>query len=217
MKKFVFIMVITMALGVGTLVQANNLSDRGVDTLGNRLIYDQDLNITWYDFTKTTDTWSNQRDWAANLTVTMANGREFTDWRLPTTLGAITQSTDNVGEMAHLFYTELGNSTGTYDGYGNLVSSGLLETGLFTNLLGADNNNLNAGWYWSGTELYTGMAAYIFSFSAGANFYYLEGWPFNAMAVRDGDVAAVPLPPSLLLLASGFLGVGVMRRFQKKL
>jgi hypothetical protein len=41
--------------------------------------------------------------------------------------------------------------------------------------------------------------------------------PMYMYASITVDPTAVPLPPSLLLLAPGILGLGVMRRFQKKL
>ena len=64
---------------------------RGTDGLGNRLIYDTDRDITWYDFTYQTTYrtdenpnggWVEARQWAADLTVPL--GRfACDDWRLP--------------------------------------------------------------------------------------------------------------------------------------
>lgn len=45
------------------------LQNRGTGNFGNRLIYDSDLNITWYDYTKSADSWQNQVNWASALSV----------------------------------------------------------------------------------------------------------------------------------------------------
>ena len=92
--------------------------NRGTDSLGNRLIYDSDLDITWYDYTNDYDTWQNQMDWAGALYVDFG-GTHYTDWRLPTTVdgyqvygydGTTTEGYNiTSSEMGHLFYTELGN------------------------------------------------------------------------------------------------------------
>ncbi len=36
------------------------LINKGTDTPGNRLIYDDDCDITWYDFSNALDTWDNK-------------------------------------------------------------------------------------------------------------------------------------------------------------
>ena len=49
MRK-IFILLIMVGIIFGLSVQADaTLFLRGTDTLGNQLIYDSDLNITWYD------------------------------------------------------------------------------------------------------------------------------------------------------------------------
>ena len=51
------------------------------------LIYDTDLDITWYDFTRTAgmgDIWVNQMNWATGLSVIFASNT-YDDWRLPIT------------------------------------------------------------------------------------------------------------------------------------
>ncbi|MBE9573359.1 MAG: hypothetical protein IMF11_22245 [Proteobacteria bacterium] len=58
---------------------------RGTDILGNKLIYDTDMDITWYDYTKSADTWDNQVAWADSLEVTF-NDATYNDWRLPATV-----------------------------------------------------------------------------------------------------------------------------------
>ena len=64
--KRIFILTVIMAMVLVFSMQAHAaLSNRGTDSLGNRLIYDSDLNITWYDYTNYYDTWQYQMNWAA--------------------------------------------------------------------------------------------------------------------------------------------------------
>ena len=57
------------------------LINRGTDTLGNRLIYDDDRDITWYDFSNPEDIWANQVAWADMLVVDFG-GILIDDWRV---------------------------------------------------------------------------------------------------------------------------------------
>ncbi len=51
MKK-IFILAVSMAMVLAVSIQAQAaLETRGKSFTGKRLIYDTDLNITWYDFT----------------------------------------------------------------------------------------------------------------------------------------------------------------------
>lgn len=220
MKRLVFMVALVMVLGMGTLVQAA-LIDRGADILGNHLIYDTDLNITWYDYTKSLDSWNNQISWADNLIVTMPDGRIFTDWRLPTTVdGPPTYYADGAhtggfnvttSEMGHLFFKELGNKA-TFDKAGIYQSDyGLKNKGLFTNLQPVN--------YWSGTECaFRSNNAWYFSFRAGDQGVLDKGTsnPYNpyALAVRYGDFnsSSVPIPAAVWLFGTGLLGLWGMRR-----
>ncbi len=54
MKKVRSISIIVLLVAVffiSTLSADAGLQNRGTDSQGNRLIYDSDLNITWYDYT----------------------------------------------------------------------------------------------------------------------------------------------------------------------
>jgi hypothetical protein len=67
MKK-IFILLVALVMVLGFSVQAT-LILKGTDSLGNRLIYDNDLDITWYDYTQSGYTWNGQMAWADALSV----------------------------------------------------------------------------------------------------------------------------------------------------
>ena len=62
------------------------LYNRGTDINGNRLIYDSDFNITWYDYTKSAADWSTQNGWAGALDVDFG-GTHYTDWAFANSSG----------------------------------------------------------------------------------------------------------------------------------
>ncbi|MEK6766895.1 MAG: hypothetical protein AABY49_11800 [Planctomycetota bacterium] len=107
------------------------------------MIYDDDRDITWYDFSKAPAIWANQVAWADTLSVTFGS-TTYDDWRLPTSLNLDAPFGPDSGlnvtgsEMGHLYYTELGNVAG----------GPLSNTGDFQNLI-------ISSVYWSGTEYAT--------------------------------------------------------------
>ena len=85
MKKIsIFLMTLMLVFGISVSARAT-LIVRGTDTAGYQLIYDTDFNITWYDYSNASDTWQNQVDRAARVSVNFGS-TTYDDWRLPTAL-----------------------------------------------------------------------------------------------------------------------------------
>ncbi|MCP3907116.1 MAG: DUF1566 domain-containing protein, partial [Oceanicoccus sp.] len=155
------------------------------------LIYDEDFDITWVgdgNFAQTTGYdgdgrmgWDAANTWAGGLAI-----GGFADWRLPTALNNVSPFGPDFGlnvtgsEMGHLFYGELG---GTANQPISLSSDS--DLALFP--------NLQDFFYWSGTE-YSGLAyyAWYFDFYSGTQYAYDLFNSYYGLAVRSGDVAAVP-------------------------
>ena len=170
---------------------------RGTDSLGYRLIYDTDRDITWYDFTYHTayrtdenpvGGWVEATQWAAALTVYIPGVTYITGWRLPSA-GSDPQSGYNqtAPEMGHLYYSELGNRAYPEPGWG------LQNRGPF--------QHLTSYYCWSAERSAAGQdAAWVFAFSTGshAGFGHTD-LPYDALAVHDGDV--VPVLPKRLTFA----------------
>jgi hypothetical protein len=207
---------------------------------GNGLIYDDILKVTWLQdasYAKTSGdhispwmSWNDATAWVDQLTYL-----GYTDWRLPKVLPINGQAYDlswtnngskdqgynisapgsiyagsGASELAFMFYNNL-NNQGWVDLLGNEQpdENGLKNKGPFV--------DLNPGGYWSLTD-------YALSTGKSLNFNFFNGvqetvddqtYSF-AWAVRDGDIAAVPIPSAAWLLGSGFIGfVGIRRRLSK--
>jgi len=226
MKKL--ILVLALVFCVSGVAQAT-LIDMGTDSLGNKLIYDKDYDITWYDFTYYSAGWDDAVDWANNLIVDLGDGVTIDDWRLPTAYnpdGSVSDFGYNVtgSEMGHLYYTELGNlgfkaPNGTYPQPG----WDLKETGPFENL------ELGAGYgYWTGED--NAPAQGQWAIVDVWFFYPLYGkhdgshkWDeYQALAVYSGKIEIsagdpVPEPSTMVLLGLGLAGVAAWRSKRRRL
>jgi len=204
---------------------------------GGGLIYDSDLDVTWLAdanyantsgaYTPGKMSWQNAVAWVDGLSYAdSVRGTTYDDWRLPTfhDLGATgcdygysgTDCGYNVAltssELAHLFYGDFGNK-------GFADSRGLPQPGygLVDDPATPDDeslfSNLQSFSYWLGTS-YSGDSnkAWYLSTATGMQNYIGKGSQFYVLAVRNGDVAAVPLPGAVWLFSSAFVGVLYSKR-----
>lgn len=155
--------------------------------------YDTVLDATWYLTANNTGLiWRDARNWAAGLTV-----GTFSGWSLPAadpSCGFNYFCTSS--QMGELYYTALGNP----------ADGPLSNTGPFKNLVQSNT-------YWTGTKLAPdAFDAWAFRTDFGVQDVVTDTYAFYALAIRPGDVAAVPEPGTVALLLSGLAGVLVMRR-----
>ena len=173
---------------------------------GNGFIYDQDLDITYYDFTFGPTNFSGASNWANNLAV-----GGFTDWRLTKMNSVVPNFTqtcfvktfDDVSgapdrgwnksssELGHLYYDELNGVALRTETAACVTSNdpfGLLGgTGPFQNLpetLGV----------WMSTPEFGGAHHWNFGLGNGGQGTADNGAGLWAIAVRDGDVGPQLLP-----------------------
>lgn len=226
-----------VALGVSTLAHAASVSGQGTwettlqgrDLDGNlstfEAYYDTALNITWLanaNYAGFAMNWDEANTWATGLN---PYGSIITGWRLPTVTDTGTPGCDyafsgtdcgyNVntatGEMAHMFYTTLGNKAYyNTSGVGPQTGWGLTNTGPFS--------NVQSNVYWSATEYAPDtIYAWIVATSSGVQTYGDKPNNNYTWFVHSGDVGAavssVPVPAAVWLFGSGLLGlIGVARR-----
>lgn len=201
-KKLLYLICV---LAIATSANAA-LHVRGTDSSGGQLIYDDQQDITWYDFDSGSMTFSNAQTWVDELSI-IFNNQVLSDWRLPhlaygsTPLWNYYNQDPLQAEMGELFYNSLNLTPSTV---------GNLNDGAF--------DHLQTSAYWTDV-VYNGSYHYTFSFYN----YSTPGWGsgstgrvgtmdnragFKVMAVMDGNV--IPEPAALSLLGLG--GLAFLRR-----
>lgn len=166
------------------------LQDR--DLNGDKVVdafFDTDLNITWLRDADVNGLmhWDAAMRWVRDFSFA-----GYADWRLPTTepLCQGWHCTDS--EMGHLWYVELGN-----------VPFTMTNKGEFLNLHSVAEHP-----YWSSTvDPSDPNRIWGFNMNYGGQGTGTRRSDWYAMAVRDGDVGAVPEPSGGLL---GLLGLGLL-------
>ena len=209
-------------LGAGLfLLTITGMANAALTTIGTatyggsdyNLIWDDDNNgnsVVWLDYTNGAANWLAQNGWAAGLvsdlyisTPGYAVTWDDAAWRLPSAGANPQGGYDQItSEMGDLFYNDLGLSA-----YSSTTAAQLNATNF---------DNLIAAWYWSGTE-----CAYYPYFAWRFTMYY--GDQFNddkyhggyGLAVRGGQVSAVPMPAAIWLFGSGIAGLAALGRCRK--
>jgi len=192
-----FVMVMTF---VFFSLFAFHLANASFINNGSNLIYDTDLNITWYVPDVENMKWGDALYWVTNLD---AGG--VTGWRLPTLTYEnlnhdqyITTNEILFSEMQCLYY-ELGNSAG----------GPLIYKDPFANL-GSFN-------YWTGVTYPSapGLRYFAFNFGTGIHGYGdIIYNTFGVLAVHSGNVTTsqTPIPSAILLFAPGLADLALVRK-----
>ncbi|MCQ8104703.1 hypothetical protein NP590_11350 [Methylomonas sp. SURF-2] len=211
-------------LNVTWLQDANYAATQGYSLLQNGRY------LSWYD----------ALTWAENLTYfDSVRNVTWTDWRLPKitpldpTIGWQMQISTNgdqddaynvsapgtkyagstASELPYMFFNNLGNTSRCPVGFGFADCSTdsylnyTLNTGIFI--------NMEKGGYWTGSdENLPFKDGWGFDMGAqwGLQGAFNAGVPRIAWAVRDGDVAAVPLPSAIYMFAAAITGFLSLRR-----
>jgi len=144
-------------------------------------------------------TWAKANEWIGAMNTASYLG--FNDWRLPVTQqpdATCDLQTDDVPPQG-FFSGCTGSEMGHLSNVEGVTSA---APGLFS------NNNLGQGRYWSGTEFAPStFSAWTFNFATGKQFTSVKTTPTFALAVRSGNVSAVPVPAAVWLFGSGLIGL----------
>jgi len=219
MKNFLTSCLLVLPLFVFANANASLIS------LGNGLVYDDALDITWLadaNYAKTSGydadgimSWDAANNWALGLSY---GGSD--NWRLPTAYNqdgtgpcyhpaACTDS-----EMGHLFYIDLGGTQGS-----SIYLSTDPDLALFSNIITSEliPTGRKYDTYWTSTDGWSGRK-YYFAFTNGSQWAKNQDDPGGhdwgvAWAVHDGRLnQGIPEPQTLLLFGAGLSGLILSRR-----
>jgi hypothetical protein len=208
---------LVITLGLSTAANAALVS-----VLSGAGIYDEDIGVTWLTDANLASSntfevsginldgsmsWTTAQSWIDAMNT--ANYLGYHDWRLPTTLQPdatceyqfpTSYGLDCTGsELGHLFYSELGGVRNT-----SIADTHNINYNLFS--------NIQANYYWSGTEYVSGSSAWDFGFGYGGQYVNDLSSNYFVLALRSSDVV-VPVPAAFWLFGSGLIGLfGFMRR-----
>jgi hypothetical protein len=219
--------VLSVSAGVVLSIAWSVAAQAALIDRGGGLIYDSDRDITWLadanagagsafdDGFLATDglmTWQSAVDWAAGFSY-FDSERNVTldDWRLPTTVqpdpacsqqeggGQFSAGANCTGsELGHLFYVELGGTA-----MNPISGSADPDLALFA--------NVHDDGYWSQTQ-FDATFAWVLNYGYGLQAADQKVLGYYAWAVRDGDVAVVPVPGAAWLLGVAALAVAARAR-----
>ena len=202
---------LTFSTCVALMVLAN-LARADFINRGGGMIYDDVLDITWlqdFNLAQTSGvgdgtglmTWDAANAWANGLTV-----GGFTNWRLPTF------DPFDARPTTPTLTNEFGSLWSQLNGGADIVVG--TDISPFINL------PLQSGlseWYWTGQEgSFADVSDTTVAWRISMNCACWDSQPkterFYVMAVRTGDVIAVPEPSTLALLGIGLAGMVFVRR-----
>ncbi|BAN34617.1 hypothetical protein SCD_n00775 [Sulfuricella denitrificans skB26] len=219
-------LLLVAAISVG-LFTATGANATLISALGGQVVNDTDLNVTWlaninlaatntfgvsgiadgiqYPLQAGIMNLNTAQNWIGAMNA--ANYLGYHNWRLPTSDAACYGYNCAGSEMGHLFYNGLGGVA-----HQDLTTTHNDNYNLFQNFPSA------YGSYWSST-VYAPAPSTELGFTFTGNYYvgfqdnFYNGASMYALAVRDGQVATVPVPAAAWLLGSGLLSlVGVALR-----
>ena len=222
-----------LTLAAAAPVANGVLLDRGPDNVGNHLIYDTELNVTWYQPNNVEQDWYQAHQYVDNLVVSY-QGRVLDDWRLPRATDTVTHILPDVciagvagmanchGELAHLFVLLGGVGNPDINGVGTDPRPYGQDNPFQTWPACGDPGCIGGGYYWmdeSGPGG-PGLGGYLIRWNndtwgtcggVGPIFAGQTDYKF-AWAVRDGDVGASPILVTLSDVDSDSVGdIAVIR------